>query len=476
MTDMALQPAAAQRGAVADELLATLKLSLPLVLANLAAIGMTTTDIVLLGRLSADALAAGALAGNLYHAVLIFGIGLVTAVSPLLAEEFGRRRHAVREARRTVRQGLWTAVIVTLPLWVVLWNGEVVLRFIGQDAALAKAAGDYLRAFQWTLLPTLLFMVLRHFVAALERPFWALAAALLTLVVNGVLAWALIFGRLGLPAMGLVGAGIATTIATTLQFLAMAIIVTRHRRFRRYRLFGRFWRADWPRFLKLWKIGLPIAAILVFEITVFNAAAFLQGLISPTSLAAHAIALQIAAMSFMVPLGVSQAATVRVGRAYGAGDPQAIARAGWTAFGFVMLFMGTMALVMVLIPGPLVRLFIDVSLPGADEVARLAATFLLVAALFQLADGAQAVTAGMLRGLQDTLWPMLLAGFGYWVVGFGLALYLGFRTPLGGLGIWFGLAAGLGAVALGLLWRWLRRERLGLVNIDGTGKMAVTGR
>ncbi len=445
------------------ELKATLALSWPLVLANLAQIGMTTTDVVLLGRLSSDALAAGALAGNLYHATLIFGIGLVTAVSPLLAEEFGRRRHAVREARRTVRQGLWTAFIVTLPLWALLWNGEPILLLLGQEPRLAADAGAYLRAFQWTLLPVLLFMVLRHFMAALERPGWALAASLLTLLVNGVLAWALIFGRLGAPALGLVGAGVATTIATTLQLGFMVLVLTRHRLFRRYHLFGRFWRADWARLARIWRIGLPIGVILMFEITVFNAATFLQGLLGSTSLAAHAIALQIAATAFMVPLGVSQAATVRVGRAYGAGDAAGVSRAGWTAFGFVMAFMGTTATVMTAFPDALVGLFIDRSLPGGVEVARLAATFLLVAALFQLADGAQAALSGMLRGLQDTFVPMLLAGLGYWVVGFGLAAYLGFRTPLAGLGIWLGLAAGLAAVAACLGWRWLARERLGLV-------------
>ncbi len=445
------------------ELKATLALSWPLVLANLAQIGMTTTDVVLLGRLSREALAAGALAGNLYHATLIFGIGLVTAVSPLLAEEFGRRRHAVREARRTVRQGLWTAVIITLPLWVLLWNGERILLLLGQEPRLAADAGAYLRAFQWTLLPVLLFMVLRHFMAALERPGWALAAALVTLVVNGILAWALIFGRLGAPALGLVGAGIATSIATTLQLLMIVAVLLRERRFRRYRLFGRLWRADWSRMARIWRIGTPIGVILMFEITVFNAAAFLQGLLGATSLAAHAIALQIAATSFMVPLGVSQAATVRVGRAYGAKDPAGVARAGWTAFGFVMAFMSMTALLMVLVPDMLVGLFIDLSLPGGGEVAQLAATFLLVAALFQLADGAQAALSGMLRGLQDTFVPMLLAGFGYWVIGFGLAVYLGFRTELAGLGIWFGLAAGLAAVAACLGWRWLARGRIGLV-------------
>lgn len=444
------------------ELAATLALAWPLVLANLAQIGMTTTDVVLLGRLGRDALAAGALAANLYHAVLIFGIGVVTAVSPLLAEEFGRRSHAVREARRTVRQGLWTAVLLVLPLWVVLWQGETILVMIGQEPALAAIAGSYLHALQWSLLPALAFLVLRHFLAARERPGWALAMAVAALPLNAVLAWALIFGHLGLPTLGIVGAGIATSIVSICMFCGLAAIVTLHHRFRRFHLFGRFWRADWPRLAKIWRVGLPIGIILAFEITVFNAAAFLQGLIGANSLAAHAIAIQISAASFMVPLGISQAATVRVGLAYGATDHEGVTRAGWTAFALVIGFMSITSLVLVTIPGLLISLFIDPEHGETVEVARLALGFLMMAALFQIVDGAQAVLAGMLRGLQDTRVPMWIAGFGYWVVGAGTCVLLGFHTPLAGLGIWIGLAIGLATVALLLLMRWTMREKLRL--------------
>jgi multidrug resistance protein, MATE family len=195
---------------------------------------------------------------------------------------------------------------------------------------------------------------------------------------------------------------------------------------------------------------------------VFNAAVFLMGLIGTASLAAHAIAIQIASLTFMVPLGLSQAATVRVGLAHGRGDPPGIGRAGWTAFTMSVAFMTAMAGVMLAIPDQLVALFLDRSLPINREVIPLAVSFIGIAALFQIFDGAQAVGAGMLRGLQDTTLPLIFAAFGYWVVGMGTAVLLAFGLGWDGVGIWVGLAAGLAIVSVLMLWRWLLRDRLRL--------------
>jgi MATE family multidrug resistance protein len=283
--------------------------------------------------------------------------------------------------------------------------------------------------------------------------------------VNAALNYCLIFGvsAIGLPALGLVGAGIGSSITVTLEFLLIAVIVSRHRTFRRYHLFGRFWRADWPRFREVWTLGFPIAITLALEVGVFNAAVFLMGLIGTASLAAHQIAIQIASLSFMVPMGLAQAVTVRVGHAQGRGDRAGIARAGWTSFVMAVSFMSTMALLMWAIPRELVSVFLDLDDPANAPVIPLAVAFLGLAALFQIADGAQAVGAGMLRGLQDTTVPMIYALFGYWVVGMGTAIALGFGADWDGVGIWSGLAAGLTSVALMMLIRWSRRERLGLV-------------
>lgn len=445
------------------EIAATLALSWPLILTNLAQTGLTTIDVILLGRLSAQALAAGALATNLYFACLIFGIGLITATSPLMAEAFGRRRRSVRDVRRTVRQGFWTALAFSVPVWAVLWQAESILLALGQQPALAAGAAQAMSTLQWGIFPFLVYLVLRTFLSALERPGWALAVALAALPVNLVLAWILIFGRLGAPALGLWGAGLATSITCLFMALALGVVVSVHSRFRRFHLFGRFWRADWPRFRRIWRLGTPIGATLAFEVTIFNAAAFVMGNLGAAQLAAHTIAIQIASLSFMIPMGLSQAATVRVGRAYGAGDPAGVARAGWIAFALGVGFMAAMSLLLLALPRLLIGAFLDLSDPVNAEVARWAATFLVFAALFQIVDGAQAIAAGMLRGLQDARTPMLIAALGYWGVGAPLGVLLAYPFGMGGAGIWIGLATGLAAVAFMLIARWMARVRIGLV-------------
>ena len=225
-----------------------------------------------------------------------------------------------------------------------------------------------MRWLQWAVLPFYGYIVLRSFMAALERPRWALVIVVIAVTFNAFANWCLIFGNLGFPRMGIAGSGLATTLSSILMFVGLAIVVSVERGFRRYHLFGRFWRADWPRFRGLMRLGLPIAGILTFEVWIFNAAALLMGLIGASSLAAHAIAIQIASISFMVPMGISQACTVRVGRAYGAGDPVGITRAGWTAFVLGVSFMALMALTMVLWPRTLISGFIDVGNPGNAAV------------------------------------------------------------------------------------------------------------
>jgi MATE family multidrug resistance protein len=244
------------------------------------------------------------------------------------------------------------------------------------------------------------------------------------------------------------------------MFAGMVAVVLVERKFRRYRLLGRFWRSDWPRFRGLLRLGLPIAGILAFEVTIFNAAALLMGLIGAEQLAAHAIALQIASVTFMVPLGLNQAVTVRVGLAYGAGDREGVSRAGWTAYVLGVSFMALMALVMVLWPRTLISAFIDLADPANAHVVALAISFLAFAALFQIFDGAQAVASGMLRGLHDTTVPMIYAAIGYWGIGLPLGVLLAFPFAFGGIGIWIGLSCGLASVAALLLARWLRRDRL----------------
>ncbi len=443
-----------------SEIKAMVALAWPMVLTNLGQTAMTATDVMMMGRLGPEVLAGGALGSNLYFMLMIFGLGLMLATSPMMASELGRKRHSVRDIRRTVRQGLWQAVLVSTPIWLLLWHGEALLLAMGQEPELAQKAGLYLHWLQWAVLPFYGYIVLRSFISALERPGWALVIVFAAVAANACFNWMFMFGHFGFPAMGIAGSGLATTLSSTLMFIGMVVVVLVERQFRRYHLLGRFWRSDWPRFRGLLRLGLPIAGILAFEVTIFNAAALLMGLIGAEQLAAHAIALQIASVTFMVPLGLNQAVTVRVGLAYGARDREGVSRAGWTAYVLGVSFMALMALVMVLWPRTLISAFVDLADPANARVVALAVSFLAFAALFQIFDGAQAVASGMLRGLHDTTVPMIYAAIGYWGIGLPLGVLLAFPLAFEGIGIWIGLSCGLASVAVLLLVRWLRRDRL----------------
>lgn len=451
------------RGPWSTEARALLALALPLILGNLAQSLIYATDLVLLGRLGADALAAGSLGVNIYIPFLMLGTGLLSALPPMIARQRGRMPHSVRDVRRTVRQGFWVAASLALPSWAILWFTEDILLSFGQDPELSRQAATFVRIVMWSLLPYCLHLALRFYIAALERALWVFAILFVTVVVNGVASWALIFGHFGLPALGLAGAATGSAISNLFLFLGLAAVVLHGRHFRRYRIFGRFWRFERERFVAIWQLGLPIAVMILLEVGVFNAAVFVMGLIDRASLAAHAVAIQIAAFAFMIPMGVSQAATVRVGLGLGSGDRDMIYRAGWLAFALGVGSMGLTAMTLLAIPRTLVGLFLDPTDPANAQVASLAVSFLAVAALFQIVDGMQVVGAGVLRGLHDTRWPMIYAAIGYWVIGMGVGLTLAFPLHMRGLGIWLGLAAGLAVVAALVLWRWIRREALGLV-------------
>lgn len=461
MADIAIRTAL-NRAAWGREIRATLSLAAPIILTNIAQTAMPTTDVILIGRLGPEALAAAALGTNLYFAFLFFGIGIVTATAPMFARELGRNRHSARDIRRTFRQGLWMATAVTVPIWFVLWHAETLLLWLGQEQQLAAAAGLYMRALQWSILPFLFYVVLRALISSMERPISALWVGLIAIVLNALAGYTLIYGSFGFPRLGLAGAGIATSFSSTLLFGGLALHLVIDRRFRRYRFFGRISRADWQRFRELWRLGLPIGLAHTFEVTVFNIAALLMGLIGSDSLAAYAIALQVATLTFMVPLGLNQAVTVRVGRAYGAGDRDAIRRAGWSAYAIGIVFMSMTAMMMLLAPRLLVGVFVDLDDPANAGVVALAVGFLAIAGIFQVFDGAQNIGAGMLRGLHDTRVPMVFAAIGFWAIGLPLGAFLGFETDLAGIGIWIGLAVGLASVAALMTGRWLMRERLGL--------------
>lgn len=440
---------------LAEEVGATLRLAWPMVLTNLAQVGMTTTDLMFIGRLGPQALAAGVLGLNLYFPFFVFAIGFLSAIAPIAASERGRKAHSVRAVRASVRQGFWATAVFALAALLVLFHGERLLTALGQDAALAAEAGRYLRWLMWSLPAQMAYVTLRSFFAALERPMAALIAIAVGFLVNAVANYALVFGRLGAPQMGIEGSGLATTIASFAMLAALVGLSFADRRARRYRVFGRFWRADRAAMATLARLGAPMGLTMLFESAAFNAAVFLMGRIGEAALAAHAIAIQVATITFMTSVGFSQAASVRVGRFFGAGDGPALRRAGWTAFALGLVTMGLCALVMALAPRPIIAVFLDVEAPANAEVVTLAARFLFVAAIFQLFDAAQSVGAGMLRGLHDARWPMVIALIGYWGICLPLGAWLALARGWGGVGVWYGFVVALALVAAAMVGRWM---------------------
>ena len=331
-----------------DEMTETVKLALPIALTQLGQIAMMTSDLALIGRLGDKAVAAAALAHTVLFTVIVLGMGFVSAVAPLAAQAYGARRP--RLVRRALRVGLWATVILGAPLTIAqLWGGEM-LRALGQPRETAELAQRYLDGIAWCVVPAWFFMALRNFMGAVNRPEPALWITLAAIPANALLAYALIYGAFGLPRLDLLGAGLATTIVDIGMCVAAVWVCYARRPYRKYRVLGRWWRADWTLMRKLIVVGAPMSGSFLLEYGVFAAAAQLMGWIGTAALAAHQIALQIAAVMFMVPFGIGMAATVRVGHAAGRGDAAATRRAGFAAVALGATFMAAMTLLVALHP------------------------------------------------------------------------------------------------------------------------------
>jgi len=454
------------------EIAAALKLSWPLALANLLQMLTYAIDVIFIARLGEQPLAASALVVSVFGLVVWALSGLTGAVAPVISAALGARAPALRPVRRATRMALWLAVISGGAGMVLMLGFEQFALLTGQDPALAALGQSYMLVLICSTIPFLVNNVLRSFVSALDRPIFATAITALGIGVNAVGNYAFIFGNWGAPELGLPGAAVATLMTSLFTMVAYVVAIRIDPRLHRYHIFGRWWVPDWQAFAQIVRIGTPIALMICAEAGIFGAAAFLMGNIGAAQLAAHTIALQIAALAFQVPFGVGQASTIRVGYFYGARDSEGMARAGWAGIGIALLFMSITASAMVLVPDYLLAIYIDPWAASNAAMVAFATRYLLVAAAFQLVDGVQAVAAGALRGLQDTRMPMWIAVFSYWVPGFGLAMTLGFATPLAGVGVWIGLATGLAFAAVLLTWRWARREALGLTRF-APGEAAI---
>lgn len=438
---------------------ATLALGIPLIGAQLAQLGIHTTDVVILGRLGATHLAAIVLAGQFFFTLFIFGSGFATAVIPMVAQAYGRGD--VVSVRRSVRMGMWVVLlysIVTFPLFS--YAGDILL-FADQKPEVAALAHDYLAIAHWGMPPALLFMTLRGLVSAHGKAGIIMTITLIILVVNAIFAYALVLGHFGLPALGMKGAAYVSAGVNLLSFVLMVAYVQSRPELRRYELFVRFWRPDWQAFVEVLHLGLPISLTVIAEVSLFTVASLLMGAIGTIELAAHGIALQLASIAFMFPYGLAQAATVRVGVAHGRNDHLGVVRASIAVLVVATAIAITGTTLFAIAAVQLAGIFLDRHSSEAAAVLAYAGPLVIIAGIFQLVDGLQAIAAGLLRGLKDTRVPMVLAMIAYWPIGFGCALLFAFPLGFGGIGVWFGFLGGLAAAAVMLCWRYyvlLRRE------------------
>ncbi len=436
---------------------AMLVLAGPVALGQLLQMGMNLTDMLVIGHLGKEPLAAAALAQGLWVFFWFFGMGLATVTAPMLAQAQGEGDTAGQA--RILRQGLGLNTVIGLGIALFLGFSETLLLWLGQAPALAKEAAHYLDALRWSIPPLLLMTVVRNLLVTYHKANLSLVFAAGAFGVNAVLDLLLVFGgqSIGLPwipAFGLIGAGIATATGCWLMVAAMLIYITTQAPFAALWKAGGAWRPEAALWRRMLTLGLPISITMVMEVGLFAIAGIMMGWLGTDALAAHQIAILLASLTFMVPWGISQAATVRIAAAVGRGEPEAAARAGWVAQGMGLAVMGSAAVILWLIPYPLARQFLDAEAAANVAVLELAVTYLTIAALFQLFDGMQVIGTASLRGLSDTRVPMLFAVFGYWGVGLTTSYLLGFVLDWKGVGVWIGLALGLATVSFLMVWRF----------------------
>lgn len=439
---------------LSSHLRATLGLGLPLIGSMLAQIAITLTDTIMMGWYGVAELAAVALGGSYFHVILILGMGFGLAVMPLVAAAAANDDR--RQVRRVTRMGLWIGLIfsaLVMPLF--LWSGPILLS-LGQAPEVARLTEIYLVIAGWAIAPAVLITVLRSHLSALDHPRIVLWATLAGVVLNAALNWVLIFGNLGAPELGVAGAAWAS-LATHLLILAvLAAYAALKSDLRQDTLFARFYRPDWEAMAQVFRLGWPIGLTLLSESGLFMATMVMMGWLGPNSLAAHGIAIQICSATFMVHIGLSQAATVRAGRAWGLGDTANLRLAGFAALILSAAMVALTIAGFLLVPEVLIGAFLDPGDPLRPEIIALGASLLAVAALFQLADAGQVMALGLLRGTQDTRVPMIYALISYWLLGLPAAWVLGFPLGLEGPGIWAGLVVGLAVAAALMMTRFWR--------------------
>ncbi len=373
-----------------------LKLAGPLILTQLAQMAIGVTDTTMLARFSTQALDGAVLGNTMFYFCWILGSGPTAAVSPMIAHILGAEPGNTQDVRIVARMGFWAMALVSLPLMVFLWSAKPLLILAGQSPELAEAASKFVVPLSFGLPFSLGFQVLRNYSTALSKPNASLIVVVLGVVFNAALDYALIFGHFGAPRLGLMGSGIASATSFAFSFAMMLLVVRLTPKLHQYRIFIDLMKANWAKLREIYVLGLPIGLTMLFEATLFFTSNFIMGHLGPDVLAAHIVSLNIPSVTFMVPLGVAMAATVRVGLAAGANDPEAVRRAGWVAIVTAAVFMSFCAVILALWPFQIAALILPAT-PTNLPVLMLAVTFLHVAAAFQVFDGIQVTAALSLR-------------------------------------------------------------------------------
>ena len=436
----------------------TLVLGFPLIGSHIMQIVPHLTDTIMLGWYGVDELASSVLATSLFFIVFIVGSGFAIAVMPMVANAAARDDFS--NVRRSVRMGLWISFLYSVLVIPILLFSEQLFLILGQDEALASNAQMYLRIAGWSILPGLIIMVLKSFFSALERPNIVLFSLVIGGIVNVILNYAFIFGNFGMPELGLAGAALTSVITTLISLIILIVYCIFNRNYSSYTLFKNIWRLDLEYFTDVFKLGFPIGVTMLAESGLFSATAVMMGWVGTNALAAHGIAIQISGFTFMIYLGLANAATVRAGRAVGRSDYEGLKLASISVVVLTIIAVSIIAVIFLIFPEFLMMLFLSPTHIDTPLIVSIGVLLLAFSALFQIADGLQVVILGLLRGLQDTAIPMVLTTFSYWGVGIPFSYIFGFVFGWGASGIWLGLVVGLALASIFLSFRFVRLLKL----------------
>lgn len=427
-------------------------IALPVITAQLLQMGMGVADTLMAGRINPLSLAAVAMGSAMWFFTFVAGMGLMLALTPIMAHHIGANEH--HRIRDEWRQGLWLALALSVVQMATLGGLAWLMPHVGIAPEIVAETRRYLLWLGWSLPFTCLYLVPRFLNESMGHTMPMLWTQLLMLPLNVAGNWVFMFGHFGWPEMGSAGAALSTGIAQTIGCLGLFAYTLRTPRYAVHRLREKMDRPDWPHIARIVRLGLPISIGMAMESGLFTATALLMGRFGVDTVAGHQIAINIASITFMIPLGISIALTVRVGQALGAGDPLAARYRGRLGIALCTAFMLASALMLASLGG----FFASLYTPNQSVVA-VAAKFLVYAAVFQVVDGMQVGAMGVLRGYKDTKIPMLITVFCYWVIGMGLSLTLGVFGPMGPAGLWAGLVGGLAVAAVVLNARFWRLTR-----------------